>query len=163
MVHDSDLTHTVHSAVARLAERVLDRFDTSPARGLSLAPLIARDDTDPQLRHTFALGASAGWFTLGGACISAMLVVGVPVKLLLGDAAGNVVLAACLAGLMFCGAGIANVLWRMYWYVPQARRRARNYGTDSERFATSMRRTMPRNSSLIFQTAVGILTFIVAL
>jgi hypothetical protein len=142
---------------------VLDRFDTSPARGFSIAPLIAHDDTDPQLRQAFAQGASAGWYTLGGACLFAMLVVGVPSKLLLGDAVGNVVLTACLAGAMFCVAGLVNVLWRMYWYVPQARRRARKYGVDSKRFATSMRRAMPRNSSLIFQTAVAILTFVVAL
>src|SRR3954452_20522559 len=161
-MRDSDLIHTVHAAVARLAERVLDRFDTSPARGFSIAPLIADDDTDPDLRYAFALGASAGWFTLGGACISTMLVVAVPVKHLLGDAAGNVVLTVCLAGEMFCCAGMANVLWRMYWYVPQARRRTRKYGTDSKRFATSMRRTMPRNSSLILQTAVAILTFVLA-
>ena len=92
-----------------------------------------------------------------------MLLVGVPVQLLLGDAAGNVVLAACLGGAMFCVAGASNVIWRMYWYVPQARRRARKEGIDSTRFATSMRRAMPRNSSLIFQTAVGILAFILAL
>jgi hypothetical protein len=162
-VRDVDLTHTVHASVARLAERVLDRFDTSLGRGLSLAPLIARDDTDPQLRQVFAQGASAGWFTLGGACILAMLVIGAPVKLLIGDAAGNVVLTVCLAGVMFCGAGVFNVLWRMYWYVPQARRRARKFGTNSKRFATSMRRAMPRNSSLIFQTAVALVTLIVAL
>jgi hypothetical protein len=34
-VRDVDLTQTVHAEVARLAERVLDRFDTSPARGFS--------------------------------------------------------------------------------------------------------------------------------
>jgi hypothetical protein len=33
---------------------------------------------------------------------------------------------------------------------------------SSKRFATSMRRAMPRNSSLIFQSAVGILTFVLA-
>ncbi|HEY0343306.1 MAG TPA: hypothetical protein VGC59_01590 [Solirubrobacteraceae bacterium] len=91
-----------------------------------------------------------------------MLLVGVPVQLLLGDAAGNVVLAACLAGGMFCVAGAFNVMWRMYWYVPQARRRARKDGVDSKRFVTLMRRAMPRNSSLVFQAAVGILTFILA-
>jgi hypothetical protein len=95
-VRDADLTHTVHVAVTRLAERVLDHFDASPAHGLSLVPLIARDDSDPQLRHVFALGASAGWFTLGGACILAMLVVGVPAQLVFGEAAGNVVLTVCL-------------------------------------------------------------------
>jgi hypothetical protein len=92
-----------------------------------------------------------------------MLFVGVPVQPLLGDAAGNAVLATCLAGAIFCLAGAANVLWRMYWYVPQAKRRARKDGVDSKRFATSMRRAMPRNSSLIFQTAVGIVTLIIAL
>jgi hypothetical protein len=162
-VRDADLTHTVHAAVARLTERVLDRFDVSPARGTSIAPLIASDDSDPQLRQVFAQGASAGWFTLGGACILAMLVVGVPAKLLLGDAAGNVVLTGCLAGGMFCVAGLFNVMWRMYWYIPQARRRARKDGVESKRFATSMRRAMPRNSSLIFQAAVAILTLVLAL
>jgi hypothetical protein len=163
-VRDVDLTHTIHAALARLAERVLDRFDTPPApRVVALAPEIARDDTDPQLRKVFALAANAGWITLAGACIVAIPVIAIPVKLLLGEAAGHLVATACLAGAMFCCAGIANVLWRMYWYVPQARRRARKDGVDSKRFATSMRRAMPRNSSLIFQTAVAILTLIVAL
>ena len=161
-MRDADLTHTVHAAVARLADRLLDRYDTSPGRGFHFAPRIAHDDTDPDLRRGFALGAGAGWFTLAGACLLAMLVIGVPARMLLGDEAGNVVLTACLAGVMFCCAGLANVLWRMYWYVPQARRRARKEGVDSKRFATSMRRAMPRNSSLIFQAAVGILTFILA-
>jgi hypothetical protein len=53
-----------------------------------------------------------------------------------------------------------NAAWGL---AAQARRRARKEGIDSKRFATSMRRAMPRNSSLIFQTAVGILAFILAL
>jgi hypothetical protein len=142
---------------------VLDRFDTSPARGTSLAALIACDDTNPHLRQVFALGASAGWFTLGGAYIFAMPAVGVPVKFLVGDAAGNVVLTACLAGAMLCFAGALNVIWRMYWYVPQARRRARKDGVDSKRFATSRRRTMPRDSSSSSKTAIATLTVIIAL
>jgi hypothetical protein len=162
-MRDTDLTHTVHASVARLAERVLDRFDASPARDLRLAPLIARDDTDPELRHAFALGANAGWITLCMVCVLGIALVGIPAKLLLGDAAGNLVATVCFAGGMFCAAGASNVLWRMYWYVPQARRRARTDGVDSKRFAVSMRRAMPRNSSLIFQAAVGTLTFVVAL
>jgi hypothetical protein len=50
----------------------------------------------------------------------------------------------------------------MYWYVPQARRRARKDGIDSKRFATAMRRTLPRNSSLIFQLAAAVLTILLA-
>jgi hypothetical protein len=141
----------------------MDRYDTSPGRGFRFAPRVAHDDTDPDLRHGFALGVTAGWIMLTVAFGAAMLLVGVPVQLLLGDASGNAVFAACLAGGMFCVAGAFNVMWRMYWYVPQARRRARKDGVDSKRFATSMRRAMPRNSSLIFQAAVGILTFIIAL
>lgn len=79
-MRDVDLTHTVHAAVARLAERVLDRFDTSPGRGFHYGPRIARDDTDPDLRREFALSANAGWFTLGFVCICAMLVIGVPLS-----------------------------------------------------------------------------------
>jgi hypothetical protein len=162
-MRDADLTHTVHAAVARLAERILDRYDASPGRGFRYAPRIARDDTDPDLRRGYAMGANAGWITLCGICVAAMLVVGYPVRFIFGETAGNAVAGACLAAGMFCVAGSANVLWRMYWYVPQARRRARKDGIDSKRFATSMRRTLPRNSSLIFQTGVAILTLILAL
>jgi hypothetical protein len=161
-VSDADLTHTVHAGVAGIADVVLDRFDTSPGKGFRHAPRIARDDTDPDLRRGFAMGANAGWILLSFVFVLAMLVVGVPVKTLISDPAGNVVLTVCLSGSMFCIAGAVNVLWRMYWYVPQARRRARKYGVDSKRFAKSMRRTMPRNTSLIFQTAVAVLVFVVA-
>jgi hypothetical protein len=160
---DADLTHTVHAAVTRLADRILDRYDRSSGRGLRLAPLIAHDDTDPELRHAFAMGANAGWITLCIACVLAMLVIGFPVRFLFGEAAGSSVGAVFLAGAMFSCAGAANVLWRMYWYVPQARRRARKDGIGSKRFAISMRRTLPRNSSLVFQTGVAILTLILAL
>ncbi|CAN5206757.1 hypothetical protein BH20ACT16_BH20ACT16_02250 [soil metagenome] len=35
------------------------------------------------------------------------------------------------------------------WYVPQALRRMKTYGTDDESYERSMRRTLPRNSSLV--------------
>ena len=162
-MRDADLTHTVHAAVAGMAERILDRYSPLPQRGPRLVRRIVDDDTDPELRHTFALGANAGWITLCIACVLAMLVIGFPVRFLFGEAAGSSVGAVFLAGAMFSCAGAANVLWRMYWYVPQARRRARKDGIGSKRFAISMRRTLPRNSSLVFQTGVAILTLILAL
>jgi hypothetical protein len=161
-VSDADLTHTIHAGVGRIADVLLDRVDTSPGKGFRHAPRIARDDTDPDLRRGFAMGANAGWIVLSFVFVLAMLVVGVPVKTVVGDSAGDMVLTVCLSGSMFCVAGAANVLWRMYWYVPQARRRARKYGVDSKRFAKSMRRTLPRNTSLIFQTAVAVLAFVIA-
>jgi hypothetical protein len=78
-----------------------------------------------------------------------------------GEQVGDVVARVCLMGCIFCAAGSANVLWRMYWYVPHARRRARRDGIDSERFAVSMRRTLPRNSNLDFQLAAAVLTILV--
>jgi hypothetical protein len=118
--------------------------------------MIARDNTDPDLRRGFALGANAGWITLCGAFGPAMLVVGLPVRVVLGDATGNVVLAACLAGAMFCIAVPPTCCGACIGTSPQARRRARRNGVDSKGFATSMRRKMPRNSSLIFQAWLGI-------
>lgn len=160
---DADLTHTIHAAVARLAERVLDRYDTSPGHGFRVAPAVARDDADPELRRTFALGANAGWIVLTFACVVVMLVVGVPVKLLIGDSAGDVVLALCLVAAMSCVTGAFNVMWRMYWYVPQARRRALRDGPGSAGFATSMRRILPRNTSLILQAAAAAIALAVTL
>lgn len=159
---DADLTHTVHSAVLRLVERALARFDTSPVLDFRVAPAIARDATDPDLRRTFALGANAGWITLSFLFTAGILVLAFPVRAVLGSNAGDTVAVTCLSGAMFCAAGAVNVLWRMYWYVPQARRRARKDGIDSKRFAKSLRRTLPRNTSLVFQTAVAVLTLIIA-
>jgi hypothetical protein len=161
-VSDADLTHTIHAVVARLAERVLDRDENSPLHGFRVAPQVARDSTDPDLRRTFALSANAGWIALSFLFTVGILVLAFPARAVLGSGAGDAVAVACLSGAMFCAAGAVNVLWRMYWYVPQARRRARKYGVDSKRFTKSMRRTMPRNTSLLFQTAVAVLTVVIA-
>ena len=37
----------IHAAVARLAERLLDRFDRSPGHDFQIAPRIVHDSTDP--------------------------------------------------------------------------------------------------------------------
>jgi hypothetical protein len=73
---------------------------------------------------------------------------------------GGIVLSAFAAVGFFCLSGAVNVLWRWYWYLPQARRRARKNGVGSARFASAMRSASPRNSSLIFQWGVGIVTFV---
>jgi hypothetical protein len=83
-----------------------------------------------------------------------------PAGALLGYVPGGVVLSACAAVSFFCLTGTFNVLWRWYWYVPRARHRARKNGVGSARFAAAMRGASPRNSSLIFQWAVGIVTFV---
>jgi hypothetical protein len=54
------------------------------------------------------------------------------------------------------------VYWRTAWYVPKAKRLARRDETDPAAYAAAMRRTLPRNSSLVFQTAVFALTLLIA-
>jgi hypothetical protein len=68
-----------------------------------------------------------------------------------------------MAGGFFCLAGSANALWHMTWHVSQARRRLQKHGADSKGFKSSMRRSLPGNTSLIFQTAVAVLLFVLSL
>jgi hypothetical protein len=68
-----------------------------------------------------------------------------------------------VAAAFFCLAGAVNALWHMTWHVSQARRRLREHGADSKAFKKSMRRSLPGNTSLIFQTPVAILVFALSL
>lgn len=88
-----------------------------------------------------------------------MLVIGIPVKALLGDDAGVLFVDVCLAATFFCLAGTVNALWRMTWFFHQARRRQADGGPA---FTRSMRRIIPRNTSLLLQAATGIVAFILA-
>jgi hypothetical protein len=68
-----------------------------------------------------------------------------------------------VAASFFCCAGSANVLWQMCYFVPVAERLARRGVTGGAAYAVAMRGHCPRNSSLLFQTAVGIGSFILML
>jgi hypothetical protein len=61
----------------------------------------------------------------------------------------------------FCLAGCAYVLRRWCWFLPKARRRLR--AGDRAGYEEYMRRSLPRNSSVVFQSVVGILTVIIAI
>jgi hypothetical protein len=155
-----DPRRTIHFVIAHaVASR---RGGDKPFVGVDGDSMLAwsASEDDPDLRRSYAYQVSFGWVILAFAFGLAMLVVGVPVTVVVGDAPGNLVVEICLAACLFCCAGSANVLWRMYYFVPQAKRLARRGETDSEAYAAAMRRTLPRNSSLVFQGAVGILTFI---
>jgi hypothetical protein len=60
----------------------------------------------------------------------------------------------------FCLAGCAHVVRRWYWFLPKARRRLR--AGDRAAYDEHMRRALPRNSSVVAQSVVGILTAIIA-
>jgi hypothetical protein len=156
---DVDLTHTIHFVVGGTANRLVG-YNNGQRRariGDLHSSVVSRD---PDERRFYALTVHTGWLLLSIASAFAIFVLAVPIRFVFGGPAGDVVARVFLVGCIFCAAGSANVLWRMYWYVPQARRRARKDGIDSKRFATSMRRTLPRNSSLIFQLAAAVLTIL---
>jgi hypothetical protein len=88
-----------------------------------------------------------------------MVVFGLPAGALLGHVPGAVVFSVWAGVSFFCVSGSANVYWRWFWYLP--RRRARKNGVGSAPVAAGMRAASPRNSSLIFQWAVGTLAFVV--
>jgi hypothetical protein len=156
-----DPTQTIHFKVAVGFNQVLTYISGSlrafPTRQ-ELAEQ-ARSD-DPADRRKFLFEAGLCWTLLGCVAGLGMVVFGLPTWAVLGHVPGGIVLSAFAAVGFFCLSGAVNVLWRWYWYLPQARRRARKNGVGSARFASAMRSASPRNSSLIFQSGVGIVTFV---
>ncbi len=152
-----DPTRTIHFVLADALDRWMGRNDEPRPPGLERASLRdAVTGDDPERRSFYVRTVVAAWFDLGFALAVAMVVVGIPVDIAQ-DRAGDYVIEVCFVLGMFCCAGLANAAWRMYWYVPQARRRLARHGPDSVEFARSMRRTLPRNSSLVFQAVVAVL------
>jgi hypothetical protein len=156
---DLNLTHTIHFVIGATANRLVGYGNgrRHTRIGDLRSSVVSRD---PDERRFYALTVHTGWLLLSIASAFAIFALAVPVRFLFGGPAGDIVARIFLVACIFCAAGSANVLWRMYWYVPQARRRARKDGVDSKRFANSMRRTLPRNSSLIFQLAVAAVTIL---
>jgi len=118
---------------------------------------IARDD--PDLRRSALYIINAAWGMCAFAFCVAIGLVGFPVRALAGDGAGNVVVSLAAGASFFCLAGCAHVLRRWYWYLPKARRRLR--AGDRPGYDVYMASAVPRNSSVIFQSAVGILVTVI--
>jgi hypothetical protein len=125
-----------------------------------LAWSITSKDSTPDGRARYADAVNAAWALLAMAFGVAMVVFGYLAQVLLGDAAANLVAAVALGGAFFCLAGCTNALWRKH-YARQARRRHHTYGTDSEQYARSMERSLPRDTSLVFQAVVAIFVAVV--
>jgi hypothetical protein len=120
---------------------------------------IARDD--PDSRKNALTIVNTAWITLAFAFLVAIPVVGIPVRVLAGDRAGSVAVGILAGASFFCLAGCAYVLRRWYSFLPKARRRLR--AGDRAAYEEYMRRSLPRNSSIVFQSAVGILATVIAL
>jgi hypothetical protein len=144
-------TPTIHLAVVRLMRPIIG--------GDSVPWSIAR--VDPDLRRSALYIINAAWGVLAFGFVVAMVVVGIAVRSVAGDRAGNVVVSVMMGAGFFCLAGCAHVVRRWYWYLPKARRRLR--AGDRPAYEDYMQRALPRNRSIIFQSVVGILTTVIAL
>jgi hypothetical protein len=158
-----DPTQTIHFKIAAAVNGVL-AYVGSSGRGVATKQELAKQarSDDPALRREYLTEASLSWGLLGWAAGCGIAAFGLVTGELFGHGVGNIVFNVAATVAFFCLAGSANVYWRWFWYLPRARRRARKNGVGSERFAAAMRGASPRNSSLILQWAVGIVTFVVA-
>jgi hypothetical protein len=157
-----DPRRTIHFAIGRAVARLRGLDAPGPDQGDSALAWEASRDS-PEARYAYALMVSFAWGLRAFALIIVTGVSTVATRALFGGTTAKVVGEACFAGGVFCCAGMANVLWRMYYYVPKARRLVRRGETDTDEYARVMRATLPRNSSLIFQSAVAIAAFLLAL
>jgi hypothetical protein len=144
-------TPTVHLAVVRLMRPIVG--------GDSVPRSIARDD--PELRRSALYIVNGAWCVLAFTFLVAMLAIEIPVRVLAGDRAARIVVAILAGASFFCLAGCASVLRRCYWYLPKACRRLR--AGDRAGYQEYMRRSLPRNSSILFQSVVGIMTVLIAI
>jgi hypothetical protein len=144
-------TSSIHLAVVRLMRPIIG--------GQSIVSMIASDD--PDLRRGALTITNTAWCVLAFAFFVAMVVIGIPVQALAGDRAGKVVVGVLAGASFFCLAGCAHVLRRWYWFLPKARRRLR--AGDRAAYEAYMQRALPRNSSIVFQSVIGILAAVIAL
>jgi hypothetical protein len=153
-----DPTQTVHF---RLARTRLGVRSSAHAEHVEQLEHSVRQDTDPELRADYALSVAVSWLRLTYWSTVALVVIGFLIRWTLGPPAADIFLSILMAVGFFFFAGGVNALWRYYWFVGQARRWARLDGPGSARFAASMHRTLPPDSSLISQIATGVLAFVI--
>jgi len=142
----------------RTLDVIAGRSMRTAFRGDVLPNVVFRQD--PDSRFLVWTIVNSAWGLLAAATGVGIILVGVLVRLAFGRQAGHVVLALALAACFFCLAGCANALWRGYWHLPKARRARER--SDRSAYDAAWRRTEPRNSTVVFQLAVGILTFVIA-
>jgi hypothetical protein len=157
-----DPTHTVHFAIARItARRTGNDTPTDTAHGASiLAWTLSERVSTPELRRNYTMTVYSAWILLGLAVGGGLVACAYLAHLMFGREAGNIVVSAAAGCSCFCFAGAVNALWRQQ-YANQAQRRLRRFGPGDHRYKTSMRRALPRDSSLIGQAIVGAIAAII--
>lgn len=156
-------TRTVHFAIGR---RLEGRDQPAGPLGGPLYPTLAMqitENAEPEDSAYYLMMVAGAWGLLGAACLLANLPITIPLAILVGDEAGQVAISTLTAAVAFCMTGAVYALWKRYLVVPLARRRLRKDGPESARYVSSLRRTYPRNTSLIGQAAVAIVALAVGL
>ena len=150
-------TRTVHFAIARFVARRLggDTLSAMLGGGSLLAWTLTSESADPDGRSDYAGLVNYAWALLCLACGVVMVVGSYLAHLAIGDEAVRAVVTTLMGLASFCFAGCVNALWRRC-FAYQARRLARIDGMASDRYGAAMRRALPRNSSLISQSVVGL-------
>jgi hypothetical protein len=158
-----DPTRTIHFFVGRTLRRIQHTDAPQPRMGdVDSALACEMQQDDPDIRRSVGYMISISWVLFAFAFVVLMLATAIPAGLLFGDRVAIPIANVCAAGSFFCIAGFLNVYWRTFTFVPEARRLARGGESMRETYAAAMRRTLPRNSSLVFQTAVFALTLLIA-
>lgn len=152
---NADPTRTVHFVLARALARRMGS-DTPSAPDLlgydsTLAWSIMSPGRPPQERVDYADTVLAAWFMLAFACGVAMAASGFLAQVLFGAGTAHTVATVWFGIASFCFAGGLNAFWRKHY----AKRAARSV-VGSKAYRTSWDRSLPRNSSLVFQAFVGI-------
>jgi len=163
----SDPRGTVHFRLGHAgAKRITKDRPTTGAVGDSWFAMNACAD-DPEARGVYVRQVNAAWGFVAFGFLVAIPLVAFSVRSLAGVGGGNAVLATCVAGAAFCLAGCVSVLWRMYCFVPKAKRLVSRGETEAGAYAVAMRGIMPRNSTpictLIFQALVSVTVVVLVL
>ncbi|MEJ7786719.1 MAG: hypothetical protein WKF96_18105 [Solirubrobacteraceae bacterium] len=124
----------------------------------SMIDVLARRD-DPDLRAGVLENMNAGWYFLGLGCVAGLVIFGLLTEILVGSEARNVVLAAFGGLTFFCLAGNATILYRRYYFIPQARRLAQTNGFSNPHYINAMRHALPPNRTLVWQAVAGVVAF----
>jgi hypothetical protein len=159
-----DPTHTIHFLVGRTWARLVRDDEPFPNDDGDSMLAWQLNSNFPDYRWDAGLDVIAmAWLMFAGVSLALILVIAIPLDVVVGHNIGDPVSLVFLAGIFFCAAGALNVVWRTCWYVPKARRIARFGDNEAEAYTAAMWKTVPRNTSLVFQTAVFALVLVVGL
>jgi hypothetical protein len=159
-----DPTRTIHFLVGRTYARLWGWDEPFPNDDGDSMLAWQLNSNFPDYRWDAGLEVIAmAWLMLAGVCLALILVIAIPLDLLVGHKIGDPVSLVFLGGIVFCAAGAFNVVWRTCWYVPKARRIERAGDNEIEAYSAAMWKTVPRNTSLILQTAAFVATLVIGL